>query len=135
MYTKDQVELVDDTLDELTVELIAAACHQQNRMYCELLGDSSQLPWGEAHDWQQESAVNGVKAGLINPNPEASHESWLAEKKATGWTYGEVKDIEKKEHPCFLPYSDLPEEQKRKDHFFIEMVQQLGLAAGLIKVK
>jgi len=135
MYTKEQVELVDNVLDELTVELIAAACHQQNKTYCALLMDDSQVQWDQAPEWQADSAVNGVKAALTNPNPAASHESWLAEKVETGWVYGEVKDAEAKTHPCILPYSDLPEAQKRKDHFFIEMVQQLGLVAGLIRIK
>jgi hypothetical protein len=134
MYTKEQIELADQELDMLTVEIIAAACHQQNKTYCTVMDDGSQVPWLEAPEWQTSSAVNGVKAALTNPNPAASHESWLAQKEEEGWVHGETKDVEAKTHPCMMPYSDLPEAQKRKDHFFIEMAQQLGLVAGLIRV-
>jgi hypothetical protein len=33
-----------------------------------------------------------------------------------------------------MPYGDLPEAQKRKDSFFVEMVQQLGITSNLIRV-
>ena len=134
MYTKEQVELVEETLDELTVEIIAAACHMQNRTYCQGIGDDSQPLWDKAPQWQQDSAVNGVRQALVNPDPAASHESWLAEKVENGWVYGAEKDPEKKTHHCMVPYSDLPEEQKKNDGLYIDMVQQLGLAANLIKL-
>jgi hypothetical protein len=51
--------------------------------------------------------------------------SWLAEKTKTGWKYGPEKDPEKKEHPCFVPYDQLPAEQKMKDHIFLAIVQVL----------
>ena len=87
-------------------ENIAMVVHEANRAYCETLGDFSQKPWRHAEDWQKKSAVNGVE-GIINgtiTTPEQSHESWLAEKERTGWKYGPVKDVDKKEHPCFVPY-------------------------------
>jgi len=135
MYTKDRVELVDEVLDELTVELIAVACHQQNKTYCQMIGDDSQPLWDEAPEWQQDSAVAGVRLALVNPNPAASHESWLEHKKADGWVYGKEKDAEKKTHHCMVPYGDLPSEQKMKDELYINMVQQLGLASNLIRLR
>jgi hypothetical protein len=55
--------------------------------------------------------------------PEQSHESWWAEKQRTGWTYGPVKDAEKKTHPCCVPYAELPREQQRKDALFFAIVK------------
>jgi len=106
---------------------IAIAAHEQNRAYCAELGDDTQVPWDEAPDWQQTSAVNGVKAICAGDvkTPEQSHESWLAEKRATGWTYGAVKDTEKKTHPCMVPYADLPPEQRKKDKLFFDLVHHL----------
>jgi hypothetical protein len=114
------------------IRTIAAACHQQNRLYCQTQGDDSQPLWFDAPDWQKASAIAGIEHALRDPNPASSHESWLAHKRADGWVYGPVKDPEKKQHPCMVPYEDLPEAQKKKDHLFIEMVQQLGRAAGLL---
>jgi hypothetical protein len=113
---------------EMTNDCIALVCHEANRAYCRTVGDTSQLPWNEAPDWQKESAVKGVKFALENPNaaPSDSHESWLAEKRATGWKYGPVKDAEKKEHPCFVPYEELPVDQRRKDRLFLAVVRALS---------
>jgi hypothetical protein len=99
---------------------IAELCHEVNKAYCEALGDTSQASWNKAPDWQRQSAVNGVDFHLqTNPtSPADSHNSWLKEKEADGWKYGEVKDAEKKEHPCFVPYEQLPKEQKAKDYIF-----------------
>ena len=113
------------------IEAIAAACHQQNRAWCIAHGDHSQLQWSESPEWQRKSAILGVENALKGATPEQSHESWLEEKRQDGWTYGEVKDVEKKTHPCFRPYAELPEEQKSKDHFFVDMVRELGKIFGI----
>lgn len=46
---------------------------------------------------------------------ENSHEVWAAGRVAQGWTYGETRNDERKETPCMLPYSDLPESEKEYD--------------------
>lgn len=103
---------------------IASVCHEANKAYCLSLGDTSQKSWEEAPEWQRRSAVKGVefhREALRNgdtPSPSASHDSWLAEKKAAGWTYGPIKDEAKKEHPCYVPYNQLPIEQRVKDYLF-----------------
>ena len=106
-------------------EKIAQVAHETNRVYCETIGDFSQPSWANAPDWQRESAVNGVKFHIDNPDAgcAASHESWLKEKYDNGWKYGEVKDPEKKEHPCCVPYDELPAEQTVKDALFVGVVR------------
>ena len=71
--------------------------------------------------------MNGVMFHVTNPDAgaSASHENWLMEKEADGWKYGAVKDTEKKEHPCFVPYGELPREQQVKDALFISVVRAL----------
>ena len=107
--------------------LIARVAHEINRAYCASLGDTSQPAWEDAPEWQKASALVGVSMHLANPDatPEQSHESWLAQKVAEGWKYGPVKDAEKKEHPCFRPYAELPAEQKAKDYLFRGVVHAL----------
>ena len=104
----------------MRVEVIAQLCHEVNKAYCESLGDLSQPKWNDAPEWQKESAINGVKYHFnTNPTkPEDSHNSWLKEKLENGWKYGRVKDPDKKEHPCCVPYEKLPKEQKAKDYIF-----------------
>jgi hypothetical protein len=113
---------------EMRLLFIARVCHEANRAYCLTIGDPSQPSWDAAPDWQRESAIKGVLHLLANPDagPQSSHESWLAEKRATGWIYGPIKDPEKKEHPCMVPYDQLPLEQRRKDALFQGIVRALA---------
>ena len=115
-------------VDIILLSAVAQVCHEANRGYCAALGDNSQLPWDEAPEWQKKSAVDGVLFCIENPSapPSASHDSWLAQKAADGWKYGDVKDAEKKEHPCFVPYDELPTEQKAKDYIFAAIAKTLG---------
>jgi hypothetical protein len=108
-------------------EDIARVVHEGNRALCRTQGDDSQPAWDDAPEWQRSSALAGVAMIRANPSstPEQSHESWLEEKRRTGWTYGPVKDTVKKEHPCFVPYEQLPANQQVKDHLFGSIVRTL----------
>ena len=109
-------------MTEKQIVSIAKKCHEANREYCESIGDKSQPTWKKAPKWQKDSAINGIKFHIENPDagPSASHESWLKEKIEDGWEYGEVKNPEKKLHPCIVTYDELPEDQKKKDQIFID---------------
>lgn len=43
------------------------------------------------------------------------HEVWSAGRMAEGWTYGPVRNDARREHPCLLPYEELPESEKEYD--------------------
>ena len=43
------------------------------------------------------------------------HEVWSAGRIAEGWVYGESRNDELKQHPCLVPYEDLPESEKEYD--------------------
>lgn len=107
------------------IEQVARVCHETNKAYCESIGDFSQPKWEDAPEWQKDSAKNGVRFHLEHPDsqPCDSHNSWLKQKEEEGWKYGEVKDPEKKEHPCMVPYEELPESQQLKDKLFIAVVR------------
>lgn len=111
----------------MTIEKIAQTAHELNRAYCQCIGDNSQPSWEDAPEWQKSSAINGVKFHLANPDAGTSdsHDSWLKQKEEEGWKYGPVKNPETKEHPCFVPYDQLPVEQKAKDFIFRQAVHSL----------
>ena len=118
----------------MTVEDIAKVCHAANKAYSETLGDMSHKSWDESPDSLRFSALSGVKFTLENPDatPESQHQAWYKQKESEGWMYGTVKDAEKKEHPCYLPYDMLPKQQRLKDALFQAVVK--ALAPGLLTV-
>jgi hypothetical protein len=111
-----------------TIEAIARVAHEVNKAYCEAIGDYSQLAWPHTSAELDAGAGAGVELHLNNPNmgPSASHDAWMAHKLANGWTYGPVKDETKKEHPCLVPFSDLPKEQQIKDFIFRGVVHAIA---------
>ena len=110
------------------IAIIAMTAHEVNRAYCYALGDKSQVPWAEASDWQRYSAINGVKAHMANPHmtPEQSHNNWMLQKEREGWVFGPEKIADTKEHPCMLPFHQLPIDQQVKDHLFKAVVTTLA---------
>ena len=77
---------------------------------------------------REEFKKNGlVDFHLNNPfaGPSTSHDMWMKEKVDAGWVYGEIKDPEKKTHPCIVPYDKLPVGQQSKDYIFREIVHCL----------
>jgi hypothetical protein len=136
--TKESTKAVEITqIPEGTVEFtqaseeriwsIARVCHEANKTYCLTLDDESQPAWTGTEEWQRQSAFNGVKFRLENPNttPEQMHESWMTEKIEQGWVYGETKNTSVKTHPCIVPYNELPASQQRKDKLFSAIVDAL----------
>lgn len=90
----------------------ARVAHDVSRV----LGDNSQPSWSEAPEWQRRSALLGVRAIQANPGITSAqqHALWRAQMVSDGWVYGDAKDVEKKTHPCLVPYDELPDEQQVK---------------------
>ena len=49
---------------------------------------------------------------LISQN---THEVWAMNLINDGWVYGETRNDERKQHPCLIPYEELPESEKEYD--------------------
>ncbi|MET4095131.1 RyR domain-containing protein [Arthrobacter sp. UYCu712] len=107
----------------IDVEQIAHVCHEANRALQVTQGDPAVSPhFMEAAQWQVDSAFEGVEQALAGSSPEELHESWTKSKIQDGWCYGQAKDAAKKTHPCVVPYSELPAEQRLKDLVFHAVV-------------
>lgn len=98
----------------------AEICHEQNKAFCEPIGDYSQLPWKLAEPWQREAALEQVtvhfESGPISAGQ--SHTEWMKQKQADGWVHGNVKDGELKTHPDLVPFEELDFNAKVKDYIF-----------------
>lgn len=113
---------------DVAAEDIARVVHAANRELQIVQGDPvPSPPWDDAPDYQARQAIAGVQEVMRDPGltAEQSHELWAGRMRADGWTYGEVKDAERKTHPTLLPFSELPAEQQLKDRLFIAIVRAL----------
>ena len=52
---------------------------------------------------------------LAEQMAENVHEIWAATRIEQGWIYGPERNDTLKHHPCLVPYSELPEEEKVYD--------------------
>lgn len=110
---------------------VAGACHEVNRAYSNIIGDGMKpVSWDDAPEYQKSSCIKGVIGVIKGNTPRESHESWLAEKIATGWHYGPVKNEASLEHPCMVPYDELLEQQRVKDDLFVQTARSLLKAYG-----
>ncbi len=66
------------------------------------------------------------------------HGEWMRERLGYGWTFGEVKDVEKKVSPYLVPYDELSEEIKNLDRDTIRnipvLLGMIGMAAYMKEV-
>lgn len=115
----------------LKLEATSAAVHETNRLYNGVHGDHSVPPWSEAPSWMKSSVFNGVVGALAGNTPAMSHESWVRQRARDGWKHGLEKNYAMKTHPCMVPYDELPEQQRRKDHIFVEGARVFGWSIGL----
>lgn len=107
----------------MIIEVICRIAHQVNKAYCEEIGDVAYSDWEDAPEEYKESMRNGVAQALkADFDTEELHQKWMEDRIAKGWVYGPEKDFEKKEHPCLVPYSEIPKEQRVKDSLFKAVV-------------
>ena len=61
---------------------------------------------------------------------ENAHDVWAVERMAQGWTYGPQRDDARKETPCMVAYSQLPDSEKKFDRDMamntLKLVKKLG---------
>ena len=59
-----------------------------------------------------------------------THENWAQSRMDQGWVYGPVRNDEKKQHPCLVPYEMLPEKEKEYDRITATQTLKTILSLG-----
>ncbi len=67
---------------------------------------------------------------LIEQISKNVHEVWAQNRMEQGWTYGEERSDALKQHPCLIPYEELPEIEKDYDRDTaigtLKLIRKLG---------
>jgi hypothetical protein len=81
-----------------------------------LQAGSEVVAWEDTDEGYRQGLVAGVQNYVDNAEltPEQDHASWLEQKLADGWTYGEAPDVDAKLHPLVRPFAELSPEQRAK---------------------
>jgi len=53
---------------------------------------------------------------------EMEHDRWMDAMRDEGFSFGSIRDEQKKKHPRMVPYRDLPENEKKKDRETVRMI-------------
>lgn len=72
---------------------------------------------------------------LIEELAKNVHEVWSERRMKEGWTYGEKRDDILKQHPCLVPYEELPEMEKEYDRNTSQETLKLIMKLGFKIVK
>lgn len=66
-----------------------------------------------------------------------AHEIWSRRRYQDGWRFGPQRDDTRKEHPCLIPYEELPESEKEYDRLAaMETLKTIvGLGYEIVKPK
>ncbi|OKY84782.1 MAG: Ryanodine receptor Ryr [Bacteroidales bacterium 52_46] len=72
---------------------------------------------------------------LVEEMAKNVHEVWAQNRINDGWTYGSVRNDDKKQHPCLVPYEDLPEAEKEYDRATSQETIKLILKSGFLILK
>jgi len=59
-----------------------------------------------------------------------AHEVWAQQRMAEGWKYGPSRNDATREHPCLIPYDDLPESERDYDRKMALETLKVILALG-----
>jgi len=103
-----------------TDEQVARVTHAANSALQNIQGDPMpSTTWDAERNEVRSAKIAGVAAVRREGKfPRDLHAMWMDHMAGLGWVYGPEKDLERKTHPCMVPYQDLPVSQRHKDIVF-----------------
>lgn len=84
------------------------------------------MKWAELPLLWKEHVKIVVARCFVNmevPTGKELHQRCYAEGVAAGWTYSDIIDTEKKQHPDVLPWEEMSQEQRITDHIMSAIIK------------
>lgn len=124
--SSDQAEDQQMSQKPSVTEDVTRAIYEACRLEAQWSGRSIvPEPWDERDEAFRERMIRVVERYLHSeglPTPKEAHDSWCEAYREMGWTYGPVRDPQKKTHPDLRPYEELPQDEREKDAIFLMCV-------------
>ena len=67
---------------------------------------------------------------LVDFLAKNTHDNWAHERIKMGWKFGDKRDDRRKEHPCLVPYEELPESEKEHDRIVVKELLKTLILLG-----
>ena len=71
-----------------------------------------------------------ILSALTEDIAESLHDVWVRNRLDEGWIWGHKRDDTLRTTPCLVPYSDLPENEKKYDRQMVIATFKILLAKG-----
>jgi RyR domain len=111
----------------MNTEDITEIAHALHVRSCQLFGDLTHSPYRDNESEAMARFRAGIEFHLENPKASAqdAHASWMAARKAEGWTFGEKKDLRERRHPMLVPWADVPQHRRLQYELIATVVRTL----------
>ncbi len=77
-------------------------------------------------------ALSEELLALIERLAENAHDVWASARMGEGWTQGPERCDTRLQHPCLVPYTELPESEKEYDRAAVTFTLRAVLALGFV---
>ena len=67
---------------------------------------------------------------LMERLAEHTHDAWTRRRMSEGWRFGNQRNDATKEHPCLVPYAQLPDSEKEYDRTTSQETLKAIIALG-----
>jgi hypothetical protein len=79
---------------------------------------------------REKLAVGALLERNLDVLAQMEHDGWQEQKRKEGWTYGPVRQDDRRKHNLLIPFDRLPEVEKNKDRQSIRDYPELVGRAG-----
>ena len=116
-----------ENVPDSVILMCAKIAHEVNRRLKQFYGEEDFRTWDQMSENEKNRAITGVRTVIQKKNctPQEIHNAWMDSMRKDGWVYGPHLDTVKRTNPNLVPYMELPDAQKLKDHLYLGVITSM----------